>query len=465
MAVEFGFDYSHMMSANIGPAYGVNEADLDALEPAVARAAAEIAADIETGPDQANYGFWYLPDQSSELLGRMTELAARTAELADAHLILGIGGSYLGARMLFEALCHRYHNELPAAARRHRPRIYFEGNGLDTRSLHDLLERLADEPVTIEVVSKSGGTIETLTAFRLLRERLADRVRSWVVTTDPGSPLEGYCRRLGLTGLELLPHPLNVGGRYSVLSPVGLFPAAVCGLDIQRILAGAAEMRDRCRATELRGNPAYLYAALQYLSLLRGRHISIMAAWDRRLEAFGLWYDQLCAESLGKNERGRTPLTAVCTRELHSRGQQHQQGTRDKVITNLVVAQADRSDLRVPVTAPDEPSRGSEFLDGRSLSELNDAAYRATDTAYATDQRPGMTIAIGRLDEEHLGALVFLFELATIVEGKLMGVNPIDQPGVKAYKDFLGGLLGQPGFEVYRARYERWLRGRKDYRL
>lgn len=475
MAVRFGIDYSHLMSTNIGTEHGLTEAELLALEPQLARVHQEIAADLSAGADQASFGFWHLPDQPQTLLDQMLRRAAETKPLADSHVVLGIGGSYLGAKMIFEALCHRFHNELPANRRGRWPRIYFEGNGLDAPALSDLLDRLEGEDVTIQVVSKSGGTIETLAAMEVLRQQCGDRIKAWTLTTDPAidpqtgaekpSEVEKYFRSLRLSNPEVLRHPPNVGGRYSVLSPVGLFPAAMMGLGIEQILHGAAQMRQRCRSRHVLENPAYLSAALQYLSLLKGRDTSVMAVWDKRLEAFGLWYDQLSAESLGKDGRGRTPLTAVCTRELHSRGQQHQQGTRDKVITNIVV-QDDQSagPLCVPEADPEHVS-GGEYAAGRAIADVNHAAYRATDTAYAKDQRPGMTLSIGRIDEEHLGAMVFFFELATIVEGKLMGVNPIDQPGVQAYKDFLGGLLGRPGYEQFTEEAERWTNGRRSYVL
>ncbi|MBI2300593.1 MAG: glucose-6-phosphate isomerase, partial [Armatimonadetes bacterium] len=201
--------------------------------------------------------------------------------------------------------------------------------------------------------------------------------------------------------------------------------------------------------------------AWQCLAARKGKDISVMALWEKRLEAFGNWYAQLSAESLGKDGVGRTPLTIVCTRELHSLGQLHQEGPRNRVITNVRVT-GGGSELAVP----ELPAASTAHLaSGRRISELNDMAYQATDTAYATAQRPGMTVEIGAVDEEHLGALVFLFETATILEGKLLGVNPINQPGVKRYKDFLGALLGEPSAKQYRAEYDAWHRRLRDYRV
>ena len=478
--MELRIDYAHMMAANVGLEHGLREEDLAALQPALDRVHRELEADVVDGKHQT-YGFMDLPQGAQAQVAGLEADAKLFASLADAHVVLGIGGSYLGARMLCDALGHRYHNELDAKRRGGWPRLYFEGNGVDNDSLADLFDRLGDEPVTAHVVSKSGGTLETAVAYRLLRRRCAGKIAALAVTTDRDSRLRGFCEGRGHEHLRVYSVPGNVGGRYSVLSPVGLFPAALMGLDIGRLLKGAAEMAELCRSSRLQLNPAYLYAALQYLSLLGGRPISVMAVWDKALEAFGLWYDQLSAESLAKVEKGRTPLTAVCTRELHSRGQQHQEGSRDKVITNLFVERPRRGSLVVEsepgdedesaaVAAGNKPTRelrartdGLFYTVGRKVPELNDAAYRGTDCAYAKAQRPGMTFHLGQIGPETIGALVYLFELATVVEGKLLAIDPLDQPGVQAYKDFLNGLLNKPGGERFRAEYDAMANSRRAY--
>ncbi len=473
MAIDFELDFSHIMSDNIGLQQGLRHEDVEALQPLLDRIHKQIDADIDDKSQHRQLGFWDLPHTMRDQLDLLTEAAAEFRQLGDAHVILGIGGSYLGARMLFEALCHTYHNELPAARRGGWPRIYFEGNGLDNDAFQDLIDRLRGEPLTCHIVSKSGGTLETGLAFRLVRQQLGQDVKGWAVTTEKGKRLIEVCQKLDLANLRFFELPKNVGGRFSVLTPVGLFPAAMMGLNVAKLLDGAHQMRDHClNQTLVWKNPAFLYAALQHLSLLAGRNISIMSVWTKALEAFGLWYDQLSAESLGKDNRGRTPITAVCTRELHSRGQQHQEGTRDKVICNLVVRDPNRAPLAAAAEPGDDPERamyeggrkyskderraieadadGFFYAAGQPMNAVSDFAYMATDTAYAKVARPGMTMTIGRLDEEHLGALIFLFELATLVEGRLMAVDPLNQPGVQAYKDFLTGLLGKPGLESFR---------------
>jgi len=461
MALDFTLDYAHMMSENVGVDHGLSLKDLKALQPQLDRIQKQILADVDSDTgEHRELGFRDLPDTMTAEVEAMQETAAEFQKLGDAHLILGIGGSYLGARMLFEALKSPFHNELSAAERKGVPRIYFEGNGVDNDSFQYLLQRLKSSYLTCHVVSKSGGTLETGLAFRLVRQQLGDQVKGWAVTTEEGKRLLDFCQARKLAGLRFFALPKNVGGRFSVLTSVGLFPAAMMGCDIARLLKGARQMRDFCDAsTSVEKNPAFLYAALQHLSLLAGRNISVMSVWTKALEAFGLWYDQLSAESLGKEGRGRTPITAVCTRELHSRGQQHQEGTRDKVICNLVVKKPNCK----PLSAKQEPGDAAElamyehggpkpdvatdgffYAAGTPLSKISDYAYQATDAAYAKVQRPGMTMSIGKLDEEHLGALIYLFELATLVEGRLMAINPLDQPGVQAYKDFLTGMMDKP---------------------
>ncbi|MCC7493323.1 MAG: hypothetical protein IT204_13295 [Fimbriimonadaceae bacterium] len=469
MAVELEFDYSNLMGSNVGLQHGLQEAEIAALQPLVDRIHKQLADDIDEQCRHRELGFWDLPHTMREELPSLQAAAEQFKGLADAHLILGIGGSYLGARMLFDGLCHRYWNELPADRRGGWPRIYFEGNGVDNDSFADLLDRLGDQPLTVHVVSKSGETLETGLAFRAVRQRLGDQVKGWAFTTGDDTRVDRFCRSLDLPNLQVFRLPDNVGGRDSVLTPVGLFPAAMMGLQLDQLLDGAHQMRDCCHAnSHITRNPAYLYAGLQHLSELAGRNISVMAVWSKALESFGLWYDQLSAESLGKEGRGRTPLTAVCTRELHSRGQQHQAGSRDKVITNLFVREPNREKVRTEDDPGDDAERaiyaseriptaeeqgrtdGYFFAAGRSFAAVNEFAFMATDSAYAKDQRPGLSLTVPRLDEEHLGALIFLFELATVVEGRLMAINPLNQPGVQAYKDFLTGLLGKPGLEAYR---------------
>ena len=348
---------------------------------------------------------------------------------------------------MFEACCHPYHNELPRQGRRDRPRIYFEGNNVDNDSTAGLLELLeGDDRWAIVVISKSGGTLETAAAFRLFLDALRKacrgdqeklRRRIVPVTGDSGR-LRDLAGALGCP--DVFPVFDGVGGRYSVLSPVGLLPAAVMGLDVVKLLEGAAAMNERFRTALPRRNPVLDYAGIcRLMEIRRGATIRVLSTWGKRLESVGLWYDQLLAESLGKNGQGATPLTVVNTRDLHSRGQQHQEGRRDKLITNLVVEQPDRPPLGIERSSLDQDKLNE--LAGKTLPDVLRAALAGTNQAYADDHRPTADIRLPRLDEASLGQLFQMLMVATVVEGRLAGINPYGQPGVEAYKKNMNAFL------------------------
>ncbi|MBI3910549.1 MAG: glucose-6-phosphate isomerase [Armatimonadetes bacterium] len=453
-------DWAGLQVERVGPRFGITPDERATLAPCICAlheqiqqervdAAAGRSRLLRDSPDEPlDYGFMDMPARllgvESALSQRIQDLADQLAEEADAHVVLGIGGSYQGAQALFDALLPTYFNELPRQERGNRPRIYFEGNNVDGLALHDLRQlldvryhRYGATPAgrfSLNVISKSGRTLETEVAFSVLRERLRaqglqDYSRRLVVTTGAEGPLAQAARE---DAVPTLPVPDNVGGRYSVLTAVGLLPAAVMGLNIRQLLQGAADFQAYCDAhPDPTDNPAWLYAALHVRAYERGATTRVLAVWTRRLEALGRWYDQLLAESLGKGERGATPLTIVATRELHSRQQQHQQGARDKVITNLLVRDPGR-DVTVEGLSFD-PRRAPEVV-GRRLSELATLAVEATNAALNEDHRPTMNLCLPRLDEYHFGQLVQMLMNATVMEGKLLGIWPFGQPGVEAYK-------------------------------
>ncbi|HJZ57829.1 MAG TPA: glucose-6-phosphate isomerase, partial [Gemmataceae bacterium] len=297
----------------------------------------------------------YRRKQDASELGKVLRIAGRLKEAVDRVVLLGIGGSYLGARVLFDALCHTHHNEMPAKLRMGKPRMYFEGNALDNDALQELFELLENtcvDPDLVEecwgviVISKSGQTLETAAAYRAVRAEAArfygpksELFRQMIVpVTGPKGKLRELCKAEGYTDDDILTIPDEIGGRYSVFTPVGLLPAAVLGLDVRALLLGAATMTKRFLEEPFERNPVLQYAAVNYLMTEElKKPVRVMAVWSKKLEAVGWWYDQLLSESLGKCGRGATPLTVVNTRDLHSRGQQHQDGMRDKVVNNLVV--------------------------------------------------------------------------------------------------------------------------------
>jgi glucose-6-phosphate isomerase len=393
----------------------------------------------------------------ASLLGRIISRAAQLREQVDRVVILGIGGSYLGSRALFEALRSTYHNELPPETRLGVPRIYFEGNNVDNDALQDLLDllqttcvdpELREERWGVIVISKSGGTLETAVAYRIFRREAAeyygshsDRLRQlFIPVTGASGKLRELCRAEGYSDDEIFTIPDDVGGRYSIFTPAGLLPAAVMGLDVRALLLGAASMTRRFLEEPIERNLILQFAGVNHLmSEQRSKPIRVLSIWSKKLEAVGLWYDQLLAESLGKQGRGPTPITAVETRDLHSRGQQHQEGTRDKVINNLVL----KTPRSQPITIgmADRNQDDLNALSRKSLPDLMDAALRGTNQAYAEVARPTADLVVPTLSEHTLGQLFQMLMLATVVEGRLMGVNPYGQPGVEAYKKHLQALL------------------------
>ena len=395
--------------------------------------------------------------KGNSLIGRIQATAAMLRNETDRLVVLGIGGSYMGARALFEALCHPRHNDLPRDARRGVPRISFEGNNLDNDAMSGLLELLKTEcrdrndpkqRWAINVISKSGGTIETAVAFRVFRDALdnyygadSDDARRFVVPiTGETGKLRDYSNHRGYP--SVFPVPDGVGGRFSVFTAVGLLPAAVMGLDIEKLLLGAAEMTDLCRTAPLGGNPVVEYVrTCHLLEEERGLNIRVLSTWGARLEAVGLWYDQLLSESLGKEERGATPITVVNTRDLHSRGQQHQEGRRDKLITNVIVEAASSPALTVPNAPANADQDQLNQYAGKTIPELLSAAIAGTNQAYSDVRRPTADLVLPRLDEHTVGQLLQMLMLATVIEGRLIGINPYGQPGVEAYKKNMNAIL------------------------
>lgn len=468
MAVRL--DYNAMLKPILGPAHGLDPAEIDALQGSIDQVHRQITE--RTGRGHDFLGFLDLPYQSDEELDRITATADRLASLGDIHVVLGIGGSYLGARALIEGLCHPYRNELSRDEREGRPRIYYEGNNVDPDSMAALLGMLpsarpqgVERAFTLNVISKSGTTMETAVGFRLFHERVRQVYGSefgrYVVATTDSS--KGKLRALAdQEGFETFVIPDNVGGRYSVLTPVGLLPAAVAGIDLRELMEGARFMAERCRQADLQENPAYLYAALQFLAVSKGYDVSLMAAWSKRLEFFGFWYDQLAAESLGKEEKGRVPLTSVNTRDLHARGQQIQEGQRHTVVTNLLVAKPEQ-DVEIPFVEGDPD--GLNYVAGKTLSEVTRKALEGTVYAYSREGRPSMTVHIPELNAFTMGQLIVLFEVATVAEGYLMGINPLDQPGVEAYKRFMFANLGRADMAEARAEFEARPMGSSAYMI
>lgn len=352
----------------------------------------------------------------------------------------------MGARAMLEACCHPYYNEVPPTLRGGAPRIYFAGNNVDNDALQGLIDLLSAGSGRwgMVVISKSGGTLETAAAFRILLRELEESLDEGslgdivVPVTGASGKLADLAEALGCR--ESFPVPDGVGGRFSVLSAVGLLPAALMGLDVRAILKGAVDMNDHFASATPEENVVLRFvAAAHAMEQLHGADIRILSTWGSRLEAFGLWYDQLLAESIGKQERGALPLTVVNTRDLHSRGQQHQEGKRDKFITNLIVENSGRDSLAIGER--DDNQDGLNELAQKTLPDVLKAAIEGTNQAYREDGRPTADLVVPTLDEYHLGQLFQMLMLATVVEGRLIGINPYGQPGVEAYKRNMNAIL------------------------
>lgn len=445
------------------------------LEPELLAARDETFADVElwesggeipAHKQPLDAGFIPLPakilaTKSDGLLRDIMTTSDRFREELGSVVSLGIGGSYMGARALFEALCDPYHNELPGDLRAETaggkpvPRIYFEGNNLDNDAMQGLLDLLESQSKSqpgrdgrwgIVVISKSGGTLETAAAFRVFREALekrygadAEETRNFIV---PVTGESGKLRNLSNAQKypQVFPIPDGVGGRFSVFSAVGLLPAAMMGLDVERLLQGAADMTERCRTAPAGENPVLDYVAVCHLGETElGLKTRIFSTWGSGLEAVGLWYDQLLAESLGKEEKGALPLTVVNTRDLHSRGQQHQEGVRDKLITNVFVETPAGQPIKLPKFTGDEDQLNQHA--GKTIPEMLKAAFDGTNQAYAEVHRPTADLILAKLDEYALGEILQMLMLATVVEGRLIGINPYGQPGVEAYKKNMTAIL------------------------
>jgi glucose-6-phosphate isomerase len=374
-------------------------------------------------------------------LSRIEETASAFRDQNDEIVLLGIGGSSMGPRALFSALCDPFHNERPRQARGDSPRVYFEGDNLDNNSLVALLDRLAQlagRRWALLVTSKSGNTLETAVALRVFLAALESRFEdpaevpgALAVMTGAESRLREMARTIGCENIFSLPE--RIGGRFSILTAVGLLPAAILGLDIRQLLAGALATTRRFRETDPGNNPVLDHAATSITAEEHhGLSIRVLSVWTKALEPLGLWHDQLLSESLGKDGRGATPLTVVNTRDLHSRGQQHQDGRRDKLITNLLIDDPGSTPLVIPARADD--SDGLNRLAGRTMPELLGAAIRGTNQAYAQDRRPTADIRLPRLDEFTVGQLVQMLMLSVTLEGYATGINPFGQPGVEGYK-------------------------------
>ena len=410
---------------------------------------------VERARQNGSMGFFDLP-RAAEATARIRRAAAGLRGRFDDFVVLGIGGSALGTRTLRDALGDGNPTLGASAAAGPCPRLHVLDN-IDPHSIGALLDRLDMRRTFFNVVSKSGSTTETLAQYLVVAERLArevgpDQAREHLLfTTDPR---RGPLRELAeAAGIPTLPVPRNVGGRFSVLSAVGLFPAAVAGLDVAAVLRGAARMEERCRTGDLTRNPAAVVATLLYRADVEsGQRVHVFMPYCDRLRSFALWVQQLWGESLGKATgldgrpaaSGPTPLAAAGATDQHSLLQLFMDGPADKVVCFFNV---DAADDPVPIGDAPASMPALEFPEGHTLNDLIAVEHAATAAALRTRGRPNLTIRLARLDAEALGELIMLFQAATVYAGFLYGVDPLTQPGVELGKRYVHGLLGRSGYE------------------
>lgn len=398
-----------------------------------------------TGAGSDFLGWLSLPDDIIPQIDRIEKIAKHLRSVSDTTVVIGIGGSYLGARAAIEALSHSF---APMLKSKHHTVLY-AGQNICEDYLADLMEVLDSRNYSIIVISKSGTTTEPAIAFRILKDHLerkvgkavaADRI---IAVTDKS---KGALRSLAeLNGYETFVIPDNVGGRYSFLTPVGLLPVAVNGHDIKEIVKGAKAMQAVTRSNKnASSNPALLYAAARNLLLQSGRSVEILVSFTPRLHYLAEWWKQLFGESEGKEGKGIFPASVEYTTDLHSLGQYIQEGQRIIFETMLSVRSQEK---RITIPKETEDQDQLNFLAGKRLSEVNRSAETGTVLAHTDGGVPVITLEIPALNEYYFGQIIYFFEIACALSGYILDVNPFDQPGVEAYKNNMFALLNKPGYE------------------
>ena len=393
-------------------------------------------------------GWVCLPENyDKEEFARIKAAAARIKADSQALVVIGIGGSYLGARGVIECLRSPNYN----LKKKDTPNIYFVGNGLSSDYMSEIVELLDGVDFSVNVISKSGTTTEPAVAFRFFRELLEKKygpegaARRIYATTDRH---RGALKSLAdAKGYETFVVPDDVGGRYSVLTAVGLLPIAVAGIDIDALMNGAREMMDTCTAADMSANPTWQYAAARYELYRCGKKIEILAAYEPCFRFMAEWWKQLYGESEGKEGKGLFPASVEFTADLHSMGQYIQQGERHLFET---VVRFGPSKHENPVPYDETDGDGLNFLTGKSMDFIREQAMDGTLLAHVEGGVPNITLYTDALDESVMGQLIYFFEYACGLSGYLLDVNPFDQPGVEAYKKNMFALLGKPGYEELR---------------
>ena len=395
--------------------------------------------------DKEFLGWLELPtNYDKEEFERIKKAAKQIQSDSEILVVIGIGGSYLGARAVIEALINTFANY----GKQEMPRIIYAGNNMSPRYLRDLIDFISDKDFSLNVISKSGTTTEPGIAFRVLREVIENKYgieeakkRIYVTTDKERGALKTLANEEGYESFII---PDNVGGRYSVLTPVGLLPIAVAGIDIDKLMIGAKMAQDKYSDTNIKYNECYQYAVIRNLLYSDDKNIEILANYEPKLHYITEWWKQLYGESEGKEQKGIFPAGVDFTTDLHSMGQYIQEGRRNlfETVINIETTQDD-----IIMKADEDNLDGLNYLEGKNLDYINKKAMEGTIMAHTKGGVPNILINIEKLDEENIGELIYFFELACAVSGRILGVNPFNQPGVEEYKKNMFRLLGKPGLQ------------------
>jgi len=392
-------------------------------------------------------GWLELPtNYDKEEFKRIKSAAARIQEDSEVLVVIGIGGSYLGARAVIESLTNTFDNLLPESKRKH-PQIFYVGNNLSPNYINDLIETLGTKDFSVNVISKSGTTTEPAIAFRIFREMLENRygieeARGRIyVTTDKE---KGALKTLANSeGYETFVIPDNVGGRYSVLTAVGLLPIAVAGIDIDKIMEGARTAQEKYEDSNLKYNACYQYAVVRNILYKLYKNTEILVNYEPKMHYFTEWWKQLFGESEGKDQKGIFPAGVDFTTDLHSMGQYIQEGRRN-LFETVISIEEPNTDIKIP--SDDDDLDGLNYLEGKGLDYVNKKAMEGTVQAHVSGDVPNIMINVKRLNEICIGELIYFFEKACSVSGMILGINPFNQPGVEEYKRNMFKLLKKPGY-------------------
>ncbi len=405
----------------------------------------------KTGAGNDFLGWIDLPvNYDKEEFARIQKAATKIQGDSEVLLVIGIGGSYLGARAAIEFLRHSFYNSVSKEIRK-TPEIYYVGNNISSTYINHLVEVIGDRDFSINMISKSGTTTEPAIAFRVFKKMLnekygkAEAAKRIYATTDKS---RGALKNLATEeGYESFVVPDDVGGRFSVLTGVGLLPIAVSGADITKLMEGAASMRERCINNAFAQNDAVKYAAVRNILLRKGKLIEILANYEPSLHFVGEWWKQLYGESEGKDQKGIFPAAVDFTTDLHSMGQFIQDGSRTMFET---VIELEKSTHELILEEEEVDLDGLNYLAGKTVDFINKSAMKGTLLAHTDGDVPNLLVRLPEQNEFFLGELFYFFEFACGISGYMLGVNPFNQPGVESYKSNMFALLGKPGYEAQR---------------